>query len=248
MPYSRAQLAEFSKTVGRNWRTLQRWAAEGCRLEDPQSLKAFLTAKELRRTNIVRSRERRGINPSIRTRAGKGQTPVVTEMPDGNGEVPVQKTGAAFALKRLEIQEALAHRRLEEALVSGNPVEIEQTQMFWVRCVESLRKLDLSVELGRRDLEERVPKRLACDVALAISDWLRISFAVFLSSETLPLMGLKSPGEFKAYAFERFKSILHLTVRNSLKTCSPIPSWAAEKVKESWNVNVQEGEATDSAG
>jgi hypothetical protein len=81
-----------------------------------------------------------------------------------------------------------------------------------------------------------VPKKLACDVALAIADWLRISFAVFLSSETLPLMGLRSPGEFKHYAFERFRSILHMTVRNSLKTQSPIPDWAAEKIKESWNV------------
>ena len=105
MSYSRAQLAEISDTVGRNWRTLQRWAAEGCRLEDPQSLKAFLTAKELRRTNIARSRERRGINPSSETRAGKEQTPIVTEhhrsMPDGNGEVPVRKQGAQFALKKI---------------------------------------------------------------------------------------------------------------------------------------------------
>jgi len=45
MQYGRVQLAEISKTVGRNWRTLQRFTAEGCRLEDPQSLKAFLTAK-----------------------------------------------------------------------------------------------------------------------------------------------------------------------------------------------------------
>jgi hypothetical protein len=49
-------------------------------------------------------------------------------------------------------------------------------------------------------------------------------------------MGLRSPGEFKHYAFERFRSILHLTVRNSLKTNSTIPDWAAERVKESWNV------------
>jgi|SRR6516164_3373699 hypothetical protein len=68
-----------------------------------------------------------------------------------------------------------------------------------------------------------VLKRLACDVALAIADWLRISFAVFLSSETLSLTGLRSPGEFKYYAFERFRSILHMTMKNSLKTQSPIP-------------------------
>jgi hypothetical protein len=88
-----------------------------------------------------------------------------------------------------------------------------------------------------------VPKRLACDVALAIADWLRISFAIFLSSEARPLMGIRDVGEFKHYAIERFRSILHLTVRNSLSTRSPIPGWAAEKVKESWNVSDHQGPA-----
>jgi hypothetical protein len=81
-----------------------------------------------------------------------------------------------------------------------------------------------------------VPKKLACDVALVIADWLRISFALFLSSEARPLMGIRDVGEFKHYAIERFRSILHLTVHNSLSTNSPIPDWAAQKVKESWNV------------
>jgi hypothetical protein len=75
--------------------------------------------------------------------------------------------------------------------------------------------LDLAVELARR---EHVPKRLACDSALAIADRLRISFALFLSSEARPLMGIRDVGEWKHYAFERFRAILHLTVRNSLKT------------------------------
>jgi hypothetical protein len=73
-------------------------------------------------------------------------------------------------------------------------------------------------------------------LALYVSDWLRIAFAQFLSSEARPLMGIRDVGEWKYYAIERFRSILHLTVRNSLKTNSPIPPWAAEKVKESWNV------------
>jgi hypothetical protein len=141
MSYSRAQLAEFSKSVGRNWRTLQRWAAEGCRLEDPQSLKSFLTAKELRRTNIARSRERRDMRLPVHVRNGK-QTPVAIErhrpMPDG--EVPAGKHGAEFALRRLEQEEAQAHGRLQQALASGNQLEIEQTQMFWVRCVEKPKK------------------------------------------------------------------------------------------------------------
>jgi hypothetical protein len=57
------------------------------------------------------------------------------------------------------------------------------------------------------------------------------------------LMGLRTAGEFKHYTFERFRSILHLTVRNSLSTRSPIPDWAAEKVKESWNVSDRQGPA-----
>jgi len=113
---------------------------------------------------------------------------------------------------------------------------LNKAQMFWVRCAESLRKLDLSVELGRRDLEEMVPKRLACEIAAYISDWLRISFAVFLGSQVKPLMGIRDVGEWKHYAIERFRSILNMTVRNSLKTNSPILDWAARQVMESWNV------------
>jgi hypothetical protein len=56
---------------------------------------------------------------------------------------------------------------------------------------------------------------------------------IFLSSEC---QWVSDTNKWKAHAITAFKSILHLTVRNSLKTNSPIPPWAAEKVKESWNV------------
>ena len=75
-----------------------------------------------------------------------------------------------------------------------------------------------------RDAEQQVPLRQASDVALFISDWFRVSFMVFLSSECRTLMGFQSVGEWKSQAIQAFKSILHLTVRNSLKTQSPIPS------------------------
>src|SRR5215472_6219569 len=64
---------------------------------------------------------------------------------------------------------------------------------------------------------------------IVLSEWLRIASAVFLSSETVPLMGLRSPGEFKHYAFERFRSILHMTVRNSLKNPEPDPGLGRRK-------------------
>jgi hypothetical protein len=81
-----------------------------------------------------------------------------------------------------------------------------------------------------------VPKRLACDIALAISDWLRISFMQWVSAEMLSLMGIKDLGLWRAHAVTSFKGILDLVVKSSLKTNSPIPPWAAEQVRESWNV------------
>jgi hypothetical protein len=140
-------------------------------------------------------------------------------------------------LLRLEASEEEAHRRLQAALERGNPVEIEAAQSFWLRVAETLRRLDAGLELARRSLEEQVPKKLACDVALAISDWSRISFTTWLSSEARFLMACQTVGEFKAHAFETMRSILHMVVKASLKTNSPIPDWAAEKVKESWNVS-----------
>jgi hypothetical protein len=123
-------------------------------------------------------------------------------------------------------------------LAGGNPVAIAAAEDFWLKCSETLRRLDLAVEVARRSEEEQIPKKSGADVALYISDWLRIAFMQFLSSEAKALMGIKEVGQWKAYAFARFKGILALTVRNSLKTNSPIPDWAASKVVESWNIPI----------
>ena len=52
----------------------------------------------------------------------------------------------------------------------------------------------------------------------------------------MALMGIRDFGQWKANALQRFVGILHMIVRNSLRTRSPIPEWAAQKVMESWNV------------
>jgi hypothetical protein len=127
-------------------------------------------------------------------------------------------------------------RALSTAMEKGNPFQIEALQDFWLKCSETLRKLDLAVEMARRDAEEQVPKKLAEDVSLFVAEWLRIAFAQFLSSEARSLMGIRDVAEFKSYSIERFRGILDLTVKSSLQTRSPIPEWAAEKVKEAWNV------------
>jgi hypothetical protein len=81
-----------------------------------------------------------------------------------------------------------------------------------------------------------VPKFLVEQIATLISAWLRISFAQFLSAESPGLMGIKDLGEFKFFAIERFRGILHATVKASIRSDPPIPDWAASKVIEAWNV------------
>jgi hypothetical protein len=82
-----------------------------------------------------------------------------------------------------------------------------------------------------------VPLRQVEDIAAQISTWLRTSFELFLSAETVCLIDIDNLGEFKVHAIERFREMLHKTVKNSLKTDSPMmPEWTADRVREAWNV------------
>src|SRR6516164_9525972 len=236
MPYSNVEIAEYSKRKGKSMPTLRRWIKQGCNLRDPKSVREWVTRNTIRETNISKARKRRRDQEQKAAAEGAVSSQERPE-PSGNGELPpAGKRGAQHALERLERVEEESHRRLEAALHRGNPLESQSAQDFWLRTAETLRRLDLAVEIARRQEETQVPLRLARDVALYISDWLRISFIIFLSSESRTLMGIKDTGQWKAHAITAFKSILHLTVRNSLKTCSPIPSWAVSKVTESWNI------------
>jgi hypothetical protein len=141
------------------------------------------------------------------------------------------------ALERLEHQEEEAHRRLQAALSRGNPVEIAAAQDFWLKCSETLRRLDLAVEVARRAEETQLPLKTAQDAVTACAEWMRIAVTTMLSSETIALMAIKTNGEFRHYFGVRFKGILNLVVKNADKTRSAIPAWALERIQEAWNVS-----------
>jgi hypothetical protein len=151
MAYNQIEVNEYAHRLGKSERTLWRWIRQGCNLRDPKSVREWVTRNEIRKTNIARAREKdRGKEPAAHT-AHPGPDKAVLNS-GGNGELPsTGPKGAQHALARLELEEAESHRRLQLALQRGNPVEIESAQQFWVRCVESLRKLDLSIVLARRD-------------------------------------------------------------------------------------------------
>jgi hypothetical protein len=113
----------------------------------------------------------------------------------------------------------------------------ERNRSAGQRANETLRRLDLAVETERRNALEQIPLRQIEAVAAQISTWLRVAFERFLSAETGPLMAIADLGEFKAHAIDRFKGILHLEVKTSLRTNPPIPDWAAAKVVEAWNIH-----------
>jgi hypothetical protein len=245
MAYSQIEIAEYSRRIGKSVPTLWRWIRQGCDLRDPRSVREWQTRNEIRKTNIARARERRGKksgDTDVGCLGGRQIKPQTGSEPVSNGELPpAGRKGAAAALERLECQEEEAHRRLVVALAHGNPAEIDAAQTFWLRCSETLRRLDLAVEVARRQEETQIPLKEAQDAITAASEWLRISVAVFLSSEIPALMGIKTVGEFKFYFMERFKDILDLTVKGADKTRSAIPDWAKERIKTAWNVDYPAG-------
>ena len=125
------------------------------------------------KTNIQRSRERLGkefLHPSDgKQKAERQVKPQPWGKHKGNGETlppVVGKHGAAAALERLERQEETAYRRLQVALEGGDRFQVQAAQDFWLKCSETLRRLDLAVEVARA---ARKP-RFHC-VRLKVSCW-----------------------------------------------------------------------------
>ena len=165
--------------------------------------------------------------------------PIVAVVDQAAGLARFATAGAG---EPVTLDELLKARRVVYIPAAGNPTmekgtpcEFQEAAEFWLKAVESLRRLDLAVEIARRDAEERIPKCQAAEVTLFVAEWLRIAFAQFLSSEGPTLMGIKNLGEFKKYALERFRGIIDLTPKNSLQTRSAVPEWAAVKIREIWN-------------
>jgi hypothetical protein len=74
--------------------------------------------------------------------------------------------------------------------------------LLGLKCSETLRLLDLAVEIARRREETQIPFRGAEDAIVAAAEWMRIAFTTFPSSEAQALMGIRDVGEWKHYAMQ----------------------------------------------
>jgi hypothetical protein len=224
-----ALVRKVAKQTGKSVGTIWRYARNGCDINDPASIKAFVEGNELRQhANLIRN----GKN-GRQTKTDPNRVPDLDQI----ALIPVGKRGAAAALARLEFFEVQAHARLLQAIESGDPLRIKAAGEFYLRTNEVLRRLDLSIEIERRNVVELIPQKQVESVSLFLAEWLRIAFAQFLSSESRSLMGIKDLAEFKLYAIDRFRGIVFAAVKTSRKTNSPIPGWAEAKVIESWSAS-----------
>ena len=202
MPFSQIEVNEYARKIGKSERTLWRWIKEGCNPRDPKSLREWQVRNHIRETPIERARKRRRDIEQKAQRAQPVEVPSSFD-PPGNGEdtaPPAGKRGAAAALERLEQAEERAHARLEAALARGDAVQIQACQDFWLKYSETLRRLDLAVEVARRQEETQIPLRVAADSMTFAAEWMRIAFMQFLSSESTGILGIRDIGELKVHA------------------------------------------------
>src|SRR5215472_2886422 len=153
MPYTAVEIAEYGRKLDRSRSTLFKWISEGCNLRDDKSVREWVTRNTIRETN-----SRKVANAAVTTSRRLRMIchpwgehillpPMVRHYPRAG------KRGEAAALQRLERQEEEAHRRLVAALERNDSVQIAACQDFWLKCSETLRRLDLTVELARRNTE-----------------------------------------------------------------------------------------------
>ena len=75
---------------------------------------------------------------------------------------------------------------------------------------------------------------------LYVTEWMRVSFTTFFSSEGTAILGLTTVPELKSYVYERFHGVLQLVIKSADRTNSPIPDWAKSAIETGWNIKLDE--------
>src|ERR1700693_4091058 len=161
------QVESVAKKIGKSKSTVWRWRKYGCDISSSASLKQFLHGEKRRQnSNTVQKSDKQNVS------AGPVAEPQESEHvvePDSDLNAielaPVGRRGAAAALQRLEEIEEQAAARMVRAIEHGNQFQIKSAQEFYLRCSETLRRLDAAVESERRITHEQIPVREIEDIA-----------------------------------------------------------------------------------
>src|SRR4051812_29719985 len=128
--------SQFAQQYQCDVRTIRRWKRARAPLADEKKMRRWLTAQRK-----VPAGTRAWLD--IMASADRSKT-LSTAL---NSKLP---RGAAAALKRLEDAEAAAYDALQQALLTGDLIEIKLARDAWVKLGDSLRRYDLAIEATRR--------------------------------------------------------------------------------------------------
>jgi hypothetical protein len=104
--------------------------------------------------------------------------------------------GAAAALKRLQEFEKNSSIRLNAAIAEGDQVVISSATKDHVSIAGALIKFENLGAAEQRESGALLPKGDMENAIVAISEWIRLSFQAWLSSETPNLVAIKDPNVF----------------------------------------------------
>jgi phage terminase Nu1 subunit (DNA packaging protein) len=127
-------------------RTIRRWKRAHAPLSDERAMRKWLTAQK---------QVPAGTRAWLNIMAAGDRSKVLSSAL--NSKLP---RGAAAALKRLEDAEAAAYDSLQQALTTGDLVEIKLARDAWVKLGDSLRRYDLAVEATRRDAGKLIDREV----------------------------------------------------------------------------------------
>lgn len=111
-------------------RTVTGWRKDGAPLDDLPKLRAWLAARKHFPTETKRTGSRR---PSVQT------------------SPPVEATGAASALTRLERAEVAAYGRLQRAIADDDAISIRTSRESWLEIANQLRQYEKAVSADARE-------------------------------------------------------------------------------------------------
>jgi len=130
-------VAKVAAEYGVDDRTARRWKRAGCPA-DMDKLRQWLASRRQLPVAAVKL-------PKV--------TPAPTAAAIGDKEQP----GAAPALTRMARQELSNWRTLQAAIEGGDPIAVKTAHGQWLATADTLRRLDLAVEVARRDSGELHP-------------------------------------------------------------------------------------------
>lgn len=117
-------------------RTARRWRRQGCP-EDMTKLRAWLASRRQLPVAAIAMKPVTGSQVAAPTDA--------------------EQEGAAPALTRMARQELTCWRTLQAAIETGDPIAVKTAHQQWLQTADTLRRLDIAVEVARRDSGQLIP-------------------------------------------------------------------------------------------